>query len=825
MKVSLHTLRDLLNFELPSIDILVERINTQLGGVEEVIDLGAKYKDALIVRVVECEKHPNADKLSVCKLDVGKEQLVQVVCGAPNVHADMWAVWLPPESIVPETYGTNDEFKLGARELRGVMSNGMLASSKELALGNDHAGILELKEDTVLASDDELAPGLSFAKAFKLDDYIIDIENKMFTHRPDLFGQIGVAREVAAIFGHKLGTPDLINEFGHDVAFESASGLELTVANEALEQVPRFMAVAIDNIEIRSSPLWLQCELIRWGSKPINNIIDLTNYTMLYTGQPTHAYDYDKLRGSKLGARMAKDGEKVILLNDKSYELTSQDIVIEDAEGVVGLAGVMGGGNSEVSADTKRIVIECANFDMYTVRRTSMRHGLFTDAVTRFNKGQSPLQCPAALRYILRALPTLTGGKAIQASDVTDIVDCDNVWVSHDGWNGEEIQITTNDVNAYLGSNFSQDDIIKILENVEFGKDIIDEKTVKFYSPFWRTDIEIKEDIIEEIGRLYGFNRLPKELPSRKIAASRNNKNLQLKAAIRNVLSSFGANELLTYNFIHGDILEKAGQKQEDSYKLRNALSPELQYYRQSITPSLLDKVHANIKLGYSQLAIFELGKSHIKTLEGKSGLPHESERLAFVFAADVKHEEALSGAAYYQVKHYLEQLCSRLTVKDLTYKLIQLDGNDSSKIYFADGRSAVVYVGDVLIGHIGEYKNSVVKAFKLPQYSAGFELDIEPLLEVISGKKEYKTLNKFPSTVQDITIEVEKKESYQKVKERLEYNLTASSYDWRITPIAIYAPEQAAKKHITFRLDISHPERTLTQQEINQLLLKLGNG
>jgi phenylalanyl-tRNA synthetase beta chain len=208
MKVSLNTIRQYIDFELPPVDELVARINEQLGGVEEVVDLDTKYKDATIVKVVECEKHPNADRLSVCKIDAGTGELIQVVCGAPNVRADMWAVWLPPESIVPATYGTPEPFKLGARELRGVMSNGMLAAADELAIGSDHEGILEIDPDEWKPSSEEIKPGASFAKVYGLDDTIIDIENKMFTHRPDLFGQTGVAREIAGILGHKFTGPE-----------------------------------------------------------------------------------------------------------------------------------------------------------------------------------------------------------------------------------------------------------------------------------------------------------------------------------------------------------------------------------------------------------------------------------------------------------------------------------------------------------------------------------------------------------------------------------------------------------------------------------------
>jgi phenylalanyl-tRNA synthetase beta chain len=260
---------------------------------------------------------------------------------------------------------------------------------------------LRLNSSEWKPTSEEVKPGASFAKVYGLDDTIIDIENKMFTHRPDLFGQLGVAREIAGSLGHQFTSPEW---YLSAPEFEVVEGLELEVFNEAIEKVPRFMAVAMKDIEVKQSPLWLQCALVAMGSKPINNIVDVTNYIMLLTAQPVHAYDYDKLRGRKLGVRMAANGEKADLLNGKTYELTEDDIVIVDGEGVGGLGGIMGGGNSEVSADTKNIVLEVANFDMYTVRKSSMRHGVFTDALTRFNKGQSPLQNDRVLHLLMMSI-------------------------------------------------------------------------------------------------------------------------------------------------------------------------------------------------------------------------------------------------------------------------------------------------------------------------------------------------------------------------------------------------------------------------------------
>ncbi|MCA9328074.1 hypothetical protein KDA14_06100, partial [Candidatus Saccharibacteria bacterium] len=291
MRVSLNTVKQYTKVDL-SVDELVQKINQQLGGVEQVVDLGARYKDTLIVKVLSAVKHEDADKLSVCIVDDGgtvkdverdSDGHVQVVCGAPNVHADMFAIWLPPGATVPASFEDAEPFVLSAREIRGVKSNGMLAAADELAIGTDHDGIVEINPDEWRPYDVAIKPGASFAEAYGLNDMAIDIENKMFTHRPDLFGQLGVAREIAGIQHQSFTSPDW---YLKKPDFKQSSSLELTVSNKKKKKVPRFMAVAIKDIEVKPSPLWLQCALVAMGGKPINNIVDVTNYIMLLTAQP-----------------------------------------------------------------------------------------------------------------------------------------------------------------------------------------------------------------------------------------------------------------------------------------------------------------------------------------------------------------------------------------------------------------------------------------------------------------------------------------------------------------------------------------------------------
>lgn len=813
MKVSLNTIKQYTRVDI-SVDELVEKINRQLGGVEEVTDLGTRYEGAVIARVVKCDKHPNADKLSVCEIDAGTGENVQVVCGAPNVREGLLVVWLPPGSTVPSSFADKEPFVLEARELRGVVSNGMLASAKELAIGDDHDGILEIDPSEWKPNDVEVKPGVSFAEAYGLNDTVIDIENKMFTHRPDCFGQLGVAREIAGIQHNAFSSPEWYKALPK---FNSGEGLELSVKNDASEKVPRFMAAAIKGVEVKPSPLWLRVELVRLGGKPINNIVDVTNYVMLLTGQPLHAYDYDKLRGRVLGTRFAKDGEKLALLNGKTYELTSDDVVIVDAEGPVGLGGVMGGGDSEVSVSTKNIVLECATFDMYTIRKMSMRHGLFTDAVTRFNKGQSPLQNEHALTLAMRSVYDVAGGEL--ASQLFDLHGEQSVKEP------KPVHLTLSFINVRLGLGLSATEVKSLLENVEFSVETAvksKETELKVSIPFWRTDIGLPEDVVEEVGRLYGFEKLPRVLPGRSTKPAPRNEKLVLKQTIRERLSRSGASEVLTYSFVHENMLRKAGQNPEHAFRLGNALSPDLQYYRLSLTPSLLDKVHPNMKAGHGSFALFELGKTHYKGEmdPDEPNVPNEDNHVAFVIAyGDKQHPD---GAAYYYARKYAEQLAKVEGIDLVPLTDFDLEKDEWGKQLTApyEPSRSVVYVHDGQIwGVVGEFTSSVRKAFKLPQFVAGFELNLGVLTP---PQPNYKPLPRFPKVAQDISLKVASGTNFADVLKLVNDTVlgaeVGSGYAL-VEPRTIYQPEGSDTKTITLHVEVASATGTLTDKDVTAVL------
>ncbi len=820
MKVSLNLAQEFSNVDLKSIprDELLKRVGAQLGAVEDVIDWAPKFEGAVIVKVTSYEKHPNADKLSVCRIDDGgknqsvergEDGLIQVVCGAPNVHVDMFAVWLAPGVTVPNSRD-KDPFILEAREIRGVVSNGMLASAHELGISDDHNGIVDA---TAEDAGKEPVPGEPLTNYFGLDDFVIDCENKMFTHRPDCFGNLGVARELAGISGLSFQSPDW---YLNPPQFEIKEGLPLEAKNEAQDLVPRFMAVAMSSITVKPSPMWLQATLARVGIKPINNVVDVTNYVMHLTGQPLHAFDYDKIkeRSDKPGIfpRPSQRGEKLTLLGQKEIELTGEEIVISTDKQAVALGGVMGGFDTEVDENTKNIIIECATFDMFNVRRTSMRFGLFTDAVTRFNKGQSPLQNDRVLAFAMRKMAELAG--AGQASNVFD---------SGSDFAAPEVMYTTEFINQRLGSELSSSHIMAMLQNVEFGIEAVPFAKFKVTPPFWRMDIEIPEDIIEEVGRLYGYDKLPVNLPPRSAKPTPKNELFEYKQHLRYRLKEAGANEVLTYSFVHGDLMRKTGTDPEKwAYHIRNAISPDLQYYRTSLMPSLLAKVHPNIKAQAgstdNQFALFETGKAHVKGFVEENGLPQQKERIAVVVAADDKTAKShQSGAAFYQARIYLEALTGGQAVITSVE-----DFDDPALSAYADGRRGLVTISGTTIGIIGEFNPETRKSLKLPGFTAGFELDIERLQHHL-GSAVYEPLPEFPGLEQDITFEVSQDMAWADLAGAVTGQLEQESSDHGIVtyvrPGNIFQKSDDGPKRISFRVGLRHPHRTLTTKETTSLL------
>lgn len=811
MIISVNWLKQFTDIDV-SIGELATLIGARLVEIEEVIDIGEKYKDVLVARVVSCEKHADSDHLSVVKLDDGgkaeverdESGYVQVVCGAPNVREGLLVAWLPPKSTVPETFGSADPFVLDSRKLRGVMSNGMIASAKELALFDAHEGILELdKEDSV--------PGSSFAEAYELNDYLLDIENKSLTHRPDCFGIIGFAREVAAIQGKEFKTPDWLKDVAPIITPQGNDMPSLTVAIDNPELSARYQAVVLRGSDTGSkTPLQLQTYLGRVGVRPINAVVDVTNYLMMLTGQPLHAFDYDKLVAvgdgkAEIHVRAGRENETLQLLDGRIITLTPDDIVIANGETAVALAGAMGGAETEIDENTKNIILESATFNLYNLRATQMRHGIFSEAITRFTKGQPAELSAPVLANAVELLAEFTG-----AYPVTEAIEAYPVKTE-----STTLEISKEEINHILGSNFTADTIHKTLRNVEFEVEL--GESFHITAPYWRADIHILEDIVEEVGRINGFDNIEPVLPPRDFTAVRPSSFDVLRTKTRDILVRGGANEVLTYSFIHGDTLKKAGQNPENSYRIVNSISPELQYYRQTLTPSLLGLVHGNIKQGYDEFALFELNKVHPKE-HGLTdeNVPDEIDMLALTFTS-----KKSDGAAYYRAKRMLDYLGEALGL-DLAYEPVESELAYPVTAPFEYRRSAMVTDRSTgtFLGIIGEYKKPVMRNFKLPVSSAGFEIGTQPLYQAVQKlKPNYKPLSRYPGTERDICFQVAQDVLYSHIAGLAQENLHGIDLETSVEPVDIYQASNSPTKNITIRIKLTSHEKTLTGEEVNTVV------
>ncbi|MDB5176830.1 MAG: pheT [Candidatus Saccharibacteria bacterium] len=818
MIISTNWLKKFTDIDI-SIDELTRLIGSRLVEIEETIDLGAKYKGVVVAKIVECVPLEESDHLNITKIDDGnvvsdverdENGLVQVVCGAPNVKAGMTVAWLPPSSTVPETVGDKEPFVLGARKLRGVMSNGMLASAKELDLFDDHTGILEI--------DKEVLPGTKFADAYELNDYLLDIENKSLTHRPDTFGIVGFAREVAAIQGKAFKTPARLKLDG--IVWIDKDGDEptpnVTIDNPELSS--RYQAVVLTNVDAKAqSPLETQTYLARVGVRPHSAVVDATNYLMMVAGQPLHAFDYDKLKSVNDGqidihVRAGHEGEKLVLIDDREIELTENDIVIANGQTAVALAGAMGGKATEIDDDTTNVLLESATFNLYNLRNTQMRHGIFSEAITRFTKGQPAALTEPVLAEAVGLLSVSAGAK--RASDVADAYPNPTEPV--------RVQVTTDEVNNALGTSFSTDEISRTLSNVEFDVSSDDSGLVTATAPYWRADIHIPQDLNEEVGRLNGFDSIMPTLPGRDFTPVSPTSFDEFRSRVRKILARSGANEVLTYSFVHGDLLQKSGQKVENSYKIVNSISPALQYYRLTLTPSLLNLIHPNSKAGYDQFALFEINKTHSKIFGmDDDETPKETDLLALTVAG-----KSIAGSTYYQAKKLLDYLAESLGLS-FAYTPIETDPGYDESAPFDYRRSAMVSdsASGEYIGIIGEYRSTVKKAFKLTDYTAGFELDPHALHQTANNiGTSYQPTSRYPSTERDICFQVNQNVSYAQVKQATEDGLKFSDIDTVVTPLDIYQPDDADTKNITLRIRLNPSDRTLNGDEVTSVMKQVSD-
>ena len=795
MKISLNWLKQYV--EIPteiSDEELIRLIGARLVEVEGVIDESHKYDNIVVVRVEKAEKIPDTH-LTLCQVNDGGEELVQVVCGAPNVREGMLAAWIKPGAVVPASVHEDAPFVIGKRRMLGKFdSNGMLAGADELDFGGKHDKIAEI--------DPELAnPGDELADVFELNDLILEIENKSLTHRPDTFGIIGFAREVAGILGVKFHEPDFMANENSAASFIDAlkdipENDETKVSVEISDAVicPRYTLAVLKVSDATAEDKYLTSTkilLAKAGMQSVSRIVDVTNYMMLLTGQPLHAFDYDKFvkvggaNSPKVIVRTASEGEKIVLLDGTEVKCVPSDILITSNNVPVAMAGAMGGANTEIDENTNNVLLESATFSLYNLRKTQMEHGIFSEAITRFTKG---VPMGGTLNVLAEAVRDLHA-KAVGFCDYKVIIQEPIV-----------VKITTDEINRLLGTNYSVEQIVQTLSNVSF---IVKDNSghLEITAPYWRTDIHIPEDIIEEVGRLLGYESIAPTLPLH--ATANRNEILAAKNDVRDLLSRFGANEVLTYSFVSKRIFDNSYQDAKNAYRIVNSISPDLQFVRQSLIPSLLEKAYLNVKLPVDQFAIYEINKVYQKSWGmTNENVPTEKYSLGLLIAERKNHE-----TAFYKAKKYADAVLKAFGIE---VEYLPLKDNSADCRPFEPKRSAEIHLkaGGGRIGVVGEFKKSVQANFKLPEYLAGFELDFDLILRNRSHVV-YTGLSKVEE--RDLTVTTDL--SYAELTNKIQAILDKFGAVAEITPGLIYLPEGNETKHITVHLKFTQFEEAAMQE------------
>jgi len=753
---------------------------------EDMTNVGNEYDSAenlinatnlVVGEVLECEMHPDSDHLHVCKVNVG-EEVLQIVCGAPNVRVGLKVIVALVGAELP------GDFKIKAGKIRGVESNGMLCSIAELGLDSkflkpeDKEGIHELPINAKVGEDP--------IKLMQMDDSVIDFE--LTANRGDLLSILGMAHEIAAIYDKKVKDIDLSYTENNDDINKNFKVVRNT------ENCSIFLAKKVENVVIKESPTFIKNRLIASGIRPINNVVDISNYVMLETGQPLHYYDADTLKGM-LEVRMAIEGEKLTTLDNIERTLTSEDIVISDGEKAIGLAGVMGGLDTEITENTKNIIIEAAIFDNVKIRKTS-KEILRSEASNRFEKGLDPNRTYMAIERSCHLLEkyadaTIVGG--LVKEDTTSLEDT-------------KIDITFENINNILGTIVPQDAVLDVFRRLGFETKVNNE-TVTVSVPKRRIDISIKEDLIEEVGRIYGVNNIEGRLPNLPIKAGSYDKQTR---NIRNKMIDLGLNETLSYILVNDKEAKNFTNDDTEIIKLLDPMTEDRNTLRHGVAPSLFKIYEYNKARNNKDVSIFEIGKAF-----GKKEENYEEERkiaclMAGEFYLGVNNTKQVD---FYVIKGIAEELLDYLGYAG-RYSFI-IDGSIPKD--FHPGQSAAISVNNDIVGFVGR-----VHPLKAKEAVYVMEINLDRLLNKKVGKMKYKEISKFPSVKKDLAVVVDKNTQSADIAAIIKKAAGSLLMGTQVFDVYTGTGLEENKKSIAYSLEFGANDRTLTDEEINNILEKI---
>ncbi len=713
--------------EFVEIDVSPEELGEMLtmAGLElEALHYRGKgIEDILVAQIKKIEKHPNADRLSLCTVTDGTNDY-NIVCGANNMKAEDKVALATIGTVIPPTDKFENGLKIKKSKIRGEISEGMLCAENELGLSESSDGIMILPENAV--------PGTKLVDALSLNDAVFEIA--ITPNRPDCLSIYGVAREVAAILGKALKSPEYsLNEDGPDIT--SIAGVEIQNDKGCL----RYSCRHIEGVTISQSPEWLRSRLESCGIRSINNIVDITNYVLLEFGQPLHAFNFDFLKGQKIVVRSAGDGETITTLDGVERKLTPEDILICDAEKPVALGGVMGGLNSEVTDTTKNVLLESAYFDPATIRKTSKRTGLRSDSSYRFERGVDPNNTVNALNRAASLITELAGGKLSKSViDIykKEIKPC-------------EVQISIEQINRVLGISITQNEIIEILKSLEFEITGSEDTVLTLKIPTFRVDITREIDVIEEVGRMVGYNNIPTVTPYVEMTTKEIEPSRLMVERLKQSFVSSGFFEAVNYSFEDPEIIRLFNPG--GTIKILNPLTTENSDMRTSLLPGLVKDLQLNLSRQVGDVRLFEVGKVFIPKREGQ--LPKEEKRFTSVSTGSRQPEVwGSEDLNYFDLKSIVTRCLEAITHgKEITF------AKAADISFLHPGKSSGILIEDLKIGYIGELHPDYSEKLGIEEAVNIIDMDLDNLLDHYSSGYSYTPLPKFPSVRRDISLVVDR--------------------------------------------------------------------
>ncbi len=794
MKVSLSWLKEYVSVDLDVDDMAAKltMAGLEVDAVEERYDYLANI---VIARVDEVKKHPNADKLSVCKVNAGGNDSIQIVCGAPNVREGMFVPCALPGAVLP------GDLKIKKGKLRGEVSQGMLCSASELRLNTDASGIMDLEGDFIA--------GTPLEDALKISDTVFEID--LTPNRPDCLSYIGVAREVAAFTDprQKVMLPDysLPEDKIGSVSIHDHAKVEIMDP----DLCPRYSAGLLVDIKVEPSPFWLQEKLESIGLTPVNNVVDITNFIMMETGQPLHAFDFDEVAKGKIIVRRAGNDKEFTTLDSKVHTLESDMLMICDGQRPVALAGVMGGENSEISDTTTRVLIESAYFNPVSIRKTAKKTGIATDASHRFERGVDPDGTVNALKRAVSLMAQICN--ATIAKDLIDEHPNKPVPI--------KIDLNTDALNIRLGTDFDTDKIKEFLASVEFDVEKTEDKRLTVGVPSFRVDVLRPEDLSEEVARLWGYNNIQTSYPLVPAKGKVLNPKIALREKIRQTLTGFSFFEAINYNFIHENSCNRLNLSDTDKRRqvetILNPISDQMSVLRSSLVPGLLETMKKNISQQTDTLKFFEIGKIFIATQKGS--LPEEIERLAGLITGSRTESSWYSkktGVDFFDLKGVIEGLLNALMIGNIGFEKIE----DGSCPYYQNGYAAYVKSGDTLMGTLGKIDEKVLKNYGLKQDAFVFDFSLNGIQELIPKSLTALPLPKFPSVSRDLTLIVDRSVTVGAILNQIELISKKQSLIEKVFLFDVYEgqPLPEGKKSLSFRVVYRSASKTLKEKNIKKL-------